>query len=91
MKQTVAEQAQQGARWRQVRRDGGKDIPFRGRGTFGAGVQRQTRLPASNGLALAEPGVLRLKFSILARLASSVLMEAARFRFIGRRGASAEW
>ena len=72
-----------------MRKEGG-DIPFRGRGTLGAGVQRQIRLPASNGLALAEPGVFRLKLSILARLASSVLMEAARFLFIGRRGASAE-
>ncbi len=55
-------------------------------------MQRQIKLPASNGLALAEPGVLRLRLSILARLASSVLMEAARFLFIGRRGVtSPEW
>ena len=67
------------------------DIPFLGRGTFGAGVQRQIKSrPASNGLEPAVLGVLKLRFSILGRLASSVLMEAARFRVIGRRGGSPE-
>lgn len=65
---------------------GKDDAPFRGRGTFGAGVQRQIKsLLASKGRGLAVPGVERLRFSILGRLASSVLIEAARFLDIGAR------
>jgi hypothetical protein len=50
-------------------------------------VQRQIRsLLASKGRGLAVSGVVRLRASILGRLASSVLMEAARFLVIGPEG-----
>ncbi len=64
------------------------NIPFLGLGTFGGGVHRQTPVPMSKGRGLAVPGVVRLRCSSLGRLASSVLMDAARFLGMGRRGES---
>lgn len=68
---------------------GHQDIPFRGRGTFGGGVHRQiTSRLAEVGRGPAVLGVLRPRFSSFGLLASSVLMEAARFLVMAPRGMS---
>lgn len=61
--------------------------PLRGLGTFGAGVQRHMwSLVLSGERELEVPGVSKVRSSIRGRLASSVLMDTARFLVIGPRG-----
>lgn len=62
--------------------------PLRGLGTLGAGVQRQIKsFTPSTLLGLVPTGVSKLRLSSLAKFASSILMEAARF-FPWCRGAA---
>lgn len=57
------------------------NIPFRGLGIFGVGVQRQIDSPGTSDL-ISDVGVESVISSILALLASAVLSEAALLRVI---------